>query len=83
MKEKIQQFLKERFLLEFNGDVTEDSDLFKSGRIDSHGYIQLVNYLESEFNIKFSEEEILSNVFVTFSSIVDCVSKKVPDHSFC
>ena len=82
MKEKIQQFMKETFLLEFNQDVTEDSDLFKLGVINSIGYIKLIDYLQQEFNIKFSEEEILSDVFVTFSSILDCISKKVQDKSF-
>ena len=77
IKGKIQQFIKDTFLFEFNNEVTEKSDLFKSGVIDSHGYIQLVNYLETEFKINFTEEEILANVFVTFSSIMDYVSKKI------
>lgn len=81
IKERIQQFMKETFLLEFNKDVTEDSDLFKLGVIDSFGYIKLIKYLEQEFDIKFSEEEILSNVFVTFSGIFDCISRKVQEHS--
>jgi len=81
MKEKIQNFMEQTFLFEFNSDITEDCDLFKLGVIDSYGYIQLIKYLESEFNIKFSEEEILSNVFVTFSGILGCISKKVQDKS--
>ncbi len=81
IKEKIQQFMKDQFLFEFNNDVTEESDLFKTGVIDSHGYIQMINYLENEFKITFTEEEILGNVFVTFSSIMNYVSKKVEGNS--
>ncbi len=81
MNERILNYMKETFLLEFNKDVTEDSDLFKLGILNSYGYIRLMEFLESEFKIKFSEEEILSNVFVTFSSIVDHVSKKVENTS--
>jgi D-alanine--poly(phosphoribitol) ligase subunit 2 len=81
IKEKIQNFMEETFLLEFNEDITEDTDLFRSGIINSFGYIKLINFLEGEFNIKFSEEEVLSNVFVTFSSIVDCMTRKVQEMS--
>lgn len=81
IKEKIQQFMKETFLFEFNSAVTEESDLFKSKVIDSRGYIQMIDYLEREFKIKFTEEEILANVFVTFSSIMNCVSKKIQGDS--
>ncbi len=77
IKEKIKGFLREDFLVEFGGDITEDSDLFKSGVIDSFKYIKLIIYLEKEFGIKFSEEEILANVFVTLTSIADCITKKV------
>jgi len=77
MKEKIKQFMKETFLLELNEDITEDSDLFRLGVINSIGYIKLIDFLEQEFNIRFSEEEILSNIFVTLSSILECVENKV------
>lgn len=77
MRERVQQFMKETFLFQFNDDITEDSDLFRLGVINSIGYIKLIDFLEGEFNIKFSEEEILSNVLVTFSSIMDYLAQKV------
>jgi acyl carrier protein len=77
MKEKIKQFLEETFLFEFNDEITETSDLFKLGVIDSFGYIRLIRYLEREFNITFSEEDMLSNVLVSVSNIVDYMSQRV------
>lgn len=76
MKEQIRQFIEKRFLLKFENDVTEESNLFQLGIIDSFGYIQLIGYLEKEFNIKFTEEEFLSNNLVSLSNIVNCVLKK-------
>ena len=76
MKEQIQQFIEKKFLFKFENDVTEKSNLFQLGTIDSFGYIQLVSYLEKEFNIKFTEKELLSNALVSLSNIVECVSKK-------
>ena len=77
MNEKIKQFLEDAFLFEFNDEITETSDLFKLGVIDSFGYIQLIRYLEREFNITFSEEDMLSDVLVSVSNIVDYMSQRV------
>lgn len=77
MKKKIFNFMNETFLLEFNDNITEDTDLFKAGVIDSFGYLKLIKFLEKEFNIKFSEDEILANVFVSFKEIVNCISAKL------
>ncbi len=76
MKEKIKQYLEETFLFEFNDEITETSDLFKLGIIDSFGYIQLMAYLEDEFHIDFSDEEVLSSKLVSFATIADSVARK-------
>lgn len=77
LQDKIENFMKDAFLVEFSGEITYDSDLFKTGILDSYGYLKLIKYFEDEFDLSFSEEEILSNVLTTFSSIVDCISKKL------
>ncbi len=76
MREKIKQYLEETFLFEFNDEITETSDLFKLGIIDSFGYIQLMSYLEDEFHVHFSDEEMLSHMLVSFAAIADSVARK-------
>ena len=76
MQEAIETFLTTKYLFEFDDELTHDSDLFKAGIIDSMGYIELVRFLEREFSIKFSEEELLSNVLVSFNGIVDFIDQK-------
>jgi acyl carrier protein len=77
MREVIQQFLAERYLISFEDGVDEDSDLFKLGYIDSYGYIELIRFLEKQFGIEVSDEETLTNVLVTLSSIVAFVEQKL------
>jgi acyl carrier protein len=76
INDKIKKYLVETFLFEFDDKITETSDLFKLGILDSFGYIQLIQYLEDEFSVTFSEEEMLSNLLVSYSAIVNCVSQK-------
>lgn len=76
MKERIQQFIEKTFLFKFEDGISEEANLFELKIIDSFGYIQLIAYLEKEFNIKFAEKEFLSNELVSLSGIVERVLKK-------
>ncbi|MDJ0933258.1 phosphopantetheine-binding protein [Breoghania sp.] len=75
--EKIRHFIEEQFLIEFDESFPEDSDLFKEGVMDSFGYIQLIRFLEQEFDIKFSEAEITGGVMVSLPQIEQSVAQKI------
>jgi len=80
MDEKIRQYLAETLLIEFSDDasgVSEDANLFESGLIDSFGFVQLVAFLEKEFDIKISDDEVLSDALSSFAKIRTFVGSKV------
>lgn len=76
-REKIQRFLEETFLFQFGNEVTTASDLFKEGVIDSYGYIELVKFIEQEFGIALSDEELLSNVLVSLDDMTEFVTQRL------
>ncbi len=75
-KEKIRTFMTEQFLFEFDDEITPRTNLFTTGIIDSFGFVELVAYLEAEFGIKFTDEELLSGRFNSFKSLVSIVKEK-------
>lgn len=75
--DKIRAFIEEQFLVAFDEDFPEDTNLFKEGVMDSFGYVQLCRFLEREFAITFSEAEMTGNVLVSLSQIRDTVAAKV------
>ena len=77
--DKIRQFMETQFMFRFGDEVSDDTDLFQSGHMDSFGYIQLVRFIEAEFNLKFSDEDILSNVLVSFSAIDAFAAERTQD----
>ncbi len=80
MDEKIRQYLAETLLIEFGdaaGATSEDENLFESGLIDSFGFVQLVAFLEKTFDIKISDEEVLSDALSSFAKIRTFVEAKV------
>jgi acyl carrier protein len=77
MLQKLTDYLEESFMFEFSDEITQESDLFKAGIIDSYGYIKLIKYLQTEFGVTFSEEEILDNIFVSLQSLAECLERKL------
>lgn len=75
--DKIRAFIEEQFLVEFDEDFPEDTNLFKEGVMDSFGYVQLCRFLEREFAITFTEAEMTGNVLVSLSQIRDTVAAKL------
>ncbi|MEU5541471.1 acyl carrier protein [Streptomyces sioyaensis] len=69
MKQELKKHMEERFMFEFDSDITEDTDLFKAGILDSFGYISLMTHIEEEYGVPLGDE-ILGNVAVSVSGIV-------------
>jgi acyl carrier protein len=76
VESKIRGFLEETFLFEFRADVTVHSNLFAEGVIDSFGYVQLIEFLKSEFGLTLSDEELISNVLVSCADMTEFVLRK-------
>jgi len=77
IRARVVSYMEETFLFQFDNDVTETTDLFKAGIMDSFGYIQLMRFIQTTFGITFSKEELLSNVVTTLSGIVATVESKL------
>ena len=70
------EFLEETFLFEFDQQITEESDLFKEGIMDSFGYIKLMKFIKETYRINLSREEILTDVISTLSGMVSLIDSK-------
>ncbi len=79
MDNKIRTFMEEQFLIEFDETFPENSNLFMEGVLDSFGYVELCHFLEREYDIKFSEREMTSNVLVSLTQIQEAVALKVKE----
>lgn len=75
---RIKGFLTSQFLFEFDHRVTADTDFFKAGLIDSFGYIQMIQFLEKEFGIRFDDDELVSFRLNSLAKVVSNVEKKLP-----
>ncbi|GAA2511747.1 acyl carrier protein [Winogradskya humida] len=73
----IQKYLEDTFLFDFDDTITADTDLFKAGVIDSFGYVRMMKFLEQQFGVEISAEDILTNILVSLTSIDEFVATKI------
>lgn len=76
-KGQIRKFITETFLFDA-GDVSlgDDESLLDTGVIDSTGVLELVAFIENEFNIEVKDEELIPENFDSLTKIVQYLKMK-------
>lgn len=73
---RIRRFLIERFPAARREPIGDDDHLLANGILDSLGILDLVAYLEAEFGINVSDEDLVPENFETLSRLEDFVAAK-------
>jgi acyl carrier protein len=76
IEQRLKLFLERQLLVDFGADITRSSDLFREGLIDSYAYIEIMRFIEAEFGIVISDEEMLLGVEVSLMGLSDFAQKK-------
>jgi len=76
VEQAVRQYLTANCQVVFAAPVTDNTDLFKEGLIDSYAFMELIKYLEKDFKIRFTDEELVSSLN-TFNSIVSTVQARL------
>jgi len=74
--ERVRIFVFEKFPLARKQELQNGDNLLDSGVVDSLGILDLVAFLESEFGLQVSDDELLPENFQTVDRIAALVAKK-------
>ncbi len=75
--QQIREYIAENILLG-DGDVLEENVSFQeSGILDSTGFLGLITFVEGEFGIEISDDELDPENLETLSKISNFVEKKM------
>jgi acyl carrier protein len=77
---KIRSYLIEEFLFGRSETLNEDTPLL-GNVIDSQGVIQLVSFVQQQFNIEIADEEVTTENLATLKTVVTLVDKKMSSQS--
>jgi acyl carrier protein len=74
---RIRRFILKHFpLARKQSSIEDDSSLLESGTIDSLGVLDLVNFIETEFKIIISDEDLLAENFESIASMMTFIQRK-------
>ena len=59
VKLKIKEFIIENFLFGEESDLNDDTSFLEEGIIDSTGVLELIEFLEEEFEIEIDDEDMI------------------------
>jgi acyl carrier protein len=76
---RVRTFIKDEILQGEDGLVETDDSPLLDGALDSVGLLQLVAFLEEEFDIEIDDAEIVPDHFSTVSSIEQLVRRRVQE----
>ena len=73
IKEKIKNLLAESVA---DVDIPDDQDIFASGLVNSLFAMQLILFIEQEFQVKVEDEDLDINNFNTVAAMVGFIGRK-------
>jgi len=74
--DQIRKFIVEKFPLAKRKNLTNTDALLDSGILDSLGVLDLVGFIEKEFTVRVSDDELIPENFQTVDALVIFVESK-------
>ncbi len=74
IRKKTKAFISANFK---NYDLKDDDDIFSLGFVNSLFAMQLVMFVEKEFHLKVSDDDLLIDNFRSVDAVMDLVTKKL------
>lgn len=75
--DRVRRFILVEFPLARSQTIRDGDSLLDGGVIDSMGAVEVVTFIETEFRITVSDEEMVSDNFESISSLADFVHERI------
>lgn len=76
IKTRVREFIRTNFLFDNKRVLGDDESLLGSGTVDSTGILELISFLEENFNVKFKDQELVADNFDSITKIASFVGSK-------
>lgn len=75
--DRLRQYMEKNFPLFSLQDVSMSDDLIEKGIIDSLGYLEIINYVEEEFDIAVEDSEVTPENFQSIDTIASYIQNRL------
>jgi acyl carrier protein len=76
IKDKVKAFISTELMFEDNGAALTDETPLLEGVIDSLGLMQMISFIEEEFDVAIDDAEVTASNFRTVADIERLVEQK-------
>jgi acyl carrier protein len=73
----VSKFISKTFLFDEGKKIDENISLLGTGVIDSTGVLELISFLETTYNLKFEDDELVAENFDSLEKIKSFISQKM------
>jgi acyl carrier protein len=73
----VSTFISKNFLFDEHLQVTDDQSLLGTSVLDSTGVLELITFLETEYGVKFNDDELTAENFDSLARIRSIISRKL------
>ena len=78
IKGNITGYVEKTFLFGLSDKSLQDNDSFlDKGIVDSTGILEIVSYIEEEFDIEVQDEELVPDNFDSINKLTDYIARKI------
>lgn len=77
INQKIRQFIEAKSPVVSQGKLLDTDSLLDNNIIDSMGFLDLVTFVETEFEIAVEDDELMIDNFESIQSIAEFVERKI------
>jgi len=74
--QRVRQFISENFYVSDETTLADDASLIKTGVVDSTGMLEVIAFLEGEYGISITDNEMIPENLETIGRIASFVAHK-------
>lgn len=78
VQQRVRQFIVENFYVTDASGLSDDASLIQGGYVDSTGMLELITFLEEEFDIRIADTEMVPENLDGIAKIAAFVARKRP-----
>ncbi len=76
IRAKLREFIKNNFLLGNDSNLKDDDSFMGKGIVDSTGILEVVSFVEENFNCKVADEDLLPENLDSINNLVNYIQTR-------
>jgi len=77
IEQSVEDFVRKTFVYDASVSIDRETSLIGSGTVDSTGILELIGFLEKNYNVRFDDAELVAENFDSIRKIASFLAHKL------